>query len=527
MSTFLWRRGRLTSLIILACSALAIQIQAEEKTSDSSAPRRPNILLAISDDQSFAHTSLAGAAQLQTPGFDRVARSGVWFRNAFAASPGCSPSRAALLTGLHTWQIREAGTHASSFPHEFPVFTDLIAQAGYHVGFTGKGWGPGNWEVSGWPQNPAGKAYSQLKNNDVPQGINKNDYAANFEAFLDQRDDDQPFLFWFGCFEPHRAYKKGIGQAHGKNPDAVDVPGFLPDAPEIRSDLLDYYYEIEWFDSHLVRMLNHLEKIGELENTIVVVTADNGMPFPRAKANCYEYGIHMPLAISWPAQVPGNRTCDDVVSLIDLAPTFLAVASTSLPENAVPFSGQNLLPLLTSQESGRLDPMREAVYSARERHSSSRYNNWTYPQRSIRTPEFLLIRNFRPDRWPAGDPQKYDKPGQLGPMHGGYHDIDACPSLTFLVAERETPAIAPFFQAAVAKRPEFELFDIINDPACMHNLAESPEHQVHKQKLSQQLEKTLQATEDPRILDGGEIFESYPRYSPVRNFPEPPGPTDE
>lgn len=487
---------------------------------------RPNILFAISDDQSFPHASAYGGQSIFTPAFDRVAREGVLFTSAVTASPGCSPSRASILTGRYPWQNEHAGTHASLFSSKFATYPRLLAKAGYHVGLTGKGWGPGNFKDGGFTQNPAGPSYS-VTSPQTPDGIRATDYAASFSKFLAEREDDQPFCFWYGASEPHRSFGKGIGLAHGGQPDDVEVPAFLPDTPEVRSDLLDYEYEIEWFDTHLGRMLAELEKLGELDNTIVVVTSDNGMAFPRAKANCYEYGIHMPLAIRWPAKVPGGRIVDDMVSLTDLMPTYLEACGVEHP-GEFPMAGRSLLPLLTSNQQGFVDPTRTAAYSARERHSSSRWNNLAYPQRCIRTHQYLYIRNFRPERWPAGTPQKigsnnYPQQGdtELGRMHAAYHDIDACPTMTLLTEGADDPVLGKFLQLAVARRPAEELFDIRSDPACLNNLTDSATHAEVKAELSKRLEDFLKQSRDPRILDGGEIFESYKRYSRIRRFPKP------
>jgi N-sulfoglucosamine sulfohydrolase len=478
---------------------------------------RPNILLAISDDQSFPHASAYGSKMVSTPAFDRVASEGVLLTNAICASPGCSPCRAALLTGRHTWQIEHAGTHASSFSPKYVTYPDLLESAGYFVGYTGKGWGPGNWQDFR-PRNPAGPAFNARKNKPPFAGISNNDYAGNFAEFLKKRPPDRPFCFWYGASEPHRAYQAGAGVDSGRKLETAEVPPFLPDAPEIRSDLLDYCVEIEWFDKHLGRMLEMLEEAGQLDNTLVIVTSDNGMSFPRAKANCYEYGIHMPLAIRWGGKVKGGRVVDDLVGFVDLTATILDVAGVEHP-GELPPSGRSIRNILESDKSGRVDPSRTEAYSARERHSSSRYDNLGYPQRCLRTPRFLYIRNFRPDRWPAGDPRKYDAPGRLGPMHGGYHDIDACPSLTFLVDHREEAEVSRYFHLAVDKRPAEELFDVVNDPGCLKNLASDPVHEAVRAELAGRLEQYLRVTGDPRVLDGGEIFETYPRYSPIRQFP--------
>ena len=489
---------------------------------------RPNILFAISDDQSFPYASAYKVGSIYTPAFDRVAREGVLFTNAITASPGCSPSRASILTGRFPWQNEHAGTHASKFSSKYATYPRLLHQAGYHVGYTGKGWGPGNFKDGGFTENPAGPSYS-VSSRETPAGIRNTDYAASFSKFLKARQPDQPFCFWYGASEPHRSFGKGIGIAHGGDPSAVHVPKFLPDTPEIRSDILDYEYEIEWFDTHLGRMLAELESLGELDNTIIVVTSDNGMAFPRAKANCYEYGIHMPLAIRWGSKVPPGRTVDDMVSLTDLMPTYLEACGVEHP-GTFPMVGRSLLPILTSDESGQVDPQRIATYSARERHSSSRWNNLSYPQRCIRTHQFLYIRNLRHERWPAGAPQKFGTGSyarnnsdakQLGPLHAAYHDIDACPTMSFLVQNRDDPKLDHFLQLAVAHRPAEELYDIVSDPDCLHNLAGTTNYRKTQAELSSQLEAYLRETEDPRILDEGDIFETYRRYSRIREFPMP------
>ncbi len=510
--------------VVLMC-LLAGTVQAQPGQRDG----RPNILFAISDDQSFAHTSALGYAAVNTPAFDRIAREGVLFTSAFAPAPGCSPTRAAFLTGREIWQIEQAGTHASSFPAKYVTYPDLLEQAGYWVGLTGKGWGPGNFAIDGRKRNPAGPNFGQRKAKPPQPGMSNNDYAANFADFLEACPSDKPFCFWYGATEPHRGFEKGSGLKSGKRlADAVPPP-FLPDVPEVRSDILDYCVEIEWFDTHLGRMLDLLEKSGQLDNTLVIVTSDNGMPFPRAKANLYEYGFHMPLALRWGDRVPGGRRVDDLVGFVDLTATILAAARVEHPSREYPLAGRSLLPLLESSAAGVVEPQRDAIYAGRERHSSSRYNNWCYPQRAIRTHDYLYIRNFRPERWPAGDPVVLDRTqpdgaAVLGKAHSGYKDIDAGPTLDFLIAQAEHPTWGSFLDLAVAKRPAEELFDIRSDPGCLHNLAGDEQYAATRDGLWQRLEEHLRETGDPRILDGGEIWESYRRYSPIREFPPPDNP---
>ena len=294
--------------------------------------KRPNILFAIADDMGYPYCSAYGTPELNTPAFDRVAKDGVLFTRAYAAAPGCSPSRAAILTGRPIWQLEHAGTHASSFPKSLTVFPDLLEKAGYEVALSGKGWGPGNFKITGWPHNPAGPSAPSRRLKSAQAGMSKTDYAGEFEAFLAGRAKDQPFCFWYGASEPHLPYAKGAGIAAGKDPANVVVPPQLPDTPAVRSDLLDMFVEIEHFDTHLGRMLAALDAAGELDNTLIVVTGDHGNPLPRAKATLFDAGTHVPLAIAWAGKVPGGRTVTDFVNLADVCPTFLDAAGVTIPE---------------------------------------------------------------------------------------------------------------------------------------------------------------------------------------------------
>ena len=510
----------------------------------------PNILFAISDDQSFIHTSFSGSKFVNTPAFDRIAREGVYFTNCYAGSPGCAPSRSSIVTGRYHWQNEQSGQHASSWMKKYVPFIDLLGRNGYATGRTGKGVDPFQYardeRDSLWRKtNAGGIAHSNIKLKNggagIPgyaSGISKLDYFENFKYFMEHVRGDKPFFFWYGAYEPHRRYEQDSWKRMGKHPEDVDVPGFLPNRALIRGDMLDYAVEIEWFDRHLQRMLEYLDSIGELENTIVMVTGDNGMPFPRAKANAYEYGVHVPLAVRYPKEFPGGRKVDDPVSFIDFAPTFLEVSGTSA-EGMLPITGKSFLNILRSDKQGTVDPGRKFVMAGRERHSSSRYMNWGYPQRIIRSGDFIYIWNIKPHRWPAGAPQKYDPehPGVLLPMYGldkngkyipdaAFMDIDDCPSKTFLIENHEDPFVGPFFDLAVAKRPEVELYNVVNDPYCLENLAGKPEYAGVEKELKDTMMATLRETKDPRVVGPDkEIFDSYKRYSRIRKFP-PPGPVE-
>ena len=444
-----------------------------------------------------------------------MAQNGVLFHNAFVAAPQCSPSRAAMLTGKNIWELEEAGTHASNFPKKFKVFTEVLDAEGYFVGYTGKPWGPGNWDVSGRKQNPVGKPYNRHQLTNRPtEGIRANDYAQNFKDFYNQKEEGSPFVFWYGAFEPHRVYEYQSGIKAGKNIEAVKVPDFLPDTDVVRNDILDYILEIEHFDNQLYQMIQFLKEKGELENTLILVTADNGMPFPYAKANVHEFGTHVPLAISLPNGIKG-KVVDEPVGLIDLAPTLMELVGL---EDAMSPTGKSLLPVLTKEQH---PPHREYVLTGRERHTHARPDNMGYPARAIRTQEYLYVYNFKPDRWPQGDPVPTTSENDLRnsvkgfkALYPGYHDVDPSPSKEVLMGMENTH----YFERAFAKRATEQLYNIKNDPYCTQNIAPLPEYKEVMIQLKQQLLNDLKKQGDPRVSDNP-VFDSYPRYSTMRNFP--------
>ena len=442
----------------------------------------PNILFAISDDQSFAHTGVSDDPVVSTPTFDRISAEGVRFEHAFCNSPSCTPSRGAILTGQECYRLEEGVNLWSSLPAKFVTYPDLLEAAGYHVGFTRKGWGPGSLEAGGRTRNPAGPRYE------------------DFESFYEASPSESPFCFWFGSTDPHRAYEKGSGLASGLNLEEVTVPPFLPDTPEVRSDILDYYFEIERFDRELGEIISYLEERDELANTIVIVTSDNGMPFPRAKADLYDYGARVPLAVRWPEGIPGGRVVTDFVSLVDVAPTILEATNIDIPSD---MTGRSLLNLLNSDAEGRVDSSRDHVILARERHTPWREGRLGYPMRAIRTDEFLYIRNIEPDRWPAGDP----------PILG---EVDPSPTKDLMRARKDDPDFRRYYEAAFSKRPREELYEIGPDPGQMNNIAANDQYSETKSALAARLDQHLLATADPRALGHPPTWESDPHHGRLR-----------
>ncbi|HEX8199767.1 MAG TPA: sulfatase [Isosphaeraceae bacterium] len=442
---------------------------------------RPNIVLAIADDWSWPHAGAYGDRVVRTPVFDRLAAQGVKFTRAYCASPSCTPSRGAILTGQAVHRLEEGGNLWSILPRKFACYPDLLEAAGYHVGLTGKGWGPGTLEGSGRTRNPAGPAYR------------------DFEQFLRSVPDGRPFCYWFGSTDPHRPYEPGAGLRAGLRPEEAVVPPFLPDTPEVRGDLLDYDFEVQRFDHAVGEIVKLLEETGQADNTLVIITSDNGMPFPRAKANVYDHGSHEPLAIRWPAGFPGGRTVDAFVSLADLAPTILEAAGLRpLPE----MTGRSLLGLLRGTEAAD----RDRVFVERERHANVRAGDLSFPVRAVRTRQFLYIRNLRPDRWPAGDPQLRKEVDPFG-------DVDGSPSKDFVLEHRADPKIAPFFRLAFAKRPAEELYDLAKDPGELTNVADRSEYAQAKRTLRAELDRWMTETADPRALADDDRWDRYPYVS--------------
>ena len=470
--------SRATTLRILAV-ALAVLVTATAAAHQPASARPPNILVIIADDWGYPHAGVYGDKVVRTPTFDRLAREGVLFRRAYAAAPSCTPSRASLLTGRAPHELAEGGNLWSTLPSRFEVYPDLLERAGYTIGHTRKGWGPGNVEAGGRTRNPAGPQF------------------ASFDAFYAKAPKDQPFCFWFGSTDPHRPYDQASGAAAGLKPEQVAVPSFLPDTPQVRNDILDYYLEVERLDREAGAILRTLEQAGQLDNTLVVFTSDNGMPFPRAKANLYDAGTHVPLALRLPGRVKAGQQRDDFVVLTDLAPTILEAAGLTPP----PMTGRSLMPLV----GGSRQPNRDRVFVERERHAQVRRGDLSYPVRAVRTERFLYIRNFRPDRWPAGDPERYFAVGPFG-------DIDGGPSKDLLLERRSDPAVARFFALATAKRPAEELYDLRADPDQLENVAGKSEYARDKAALKTMLERWMRDTNDPRLAQDDDRWDKYPYY---------------
>jgi len=450
----------------------------------ATAADRPNILFLMADDWSYPHAGALGDPVVKTPTFDRLVRDGVLFDNAFVSSPSCTPSRHSVASGQYHWRLGEGADLGGSIAADVPVYPDLLAAAGYATGFCRKGTAPSKHSYR--KNDPFGPKFK------------------NFEEFYSKRPAGKPFCFWYGAGEPHRPYDWQVSKREGIDLASIKLPACLPDNETARTDLGDYHFKVQRFDSDSARMLALLEKNGELDNTIVVMSGDNGMPFPRGKATLYDLGTRVPLVIRWGDKVKGGRKLTDFVSLTDLAPTFLAAAGLPVPEE---MTGRSLIPQLVSEKSGQIDPARDHVLTGMERHV---YPN---PSRAIRTADFLYIRNFSPAQWRTGEvtgrQPHYDftkTPWPTGPGAFSFN-VDPGPTKQWMLENSNHRSTTRLNHLAFGPRPNEELYDLRKDPDQLENVAADPTYRKTRDLLSRQLATELRTSGDHRFsLTGHSTF---------------------
>ena len=507
---------------------------------------RPNILFLFADDWG-RHASILSNVDgtgsindvVRTPNFDKVASRGVFFRNAHVSAPSCTPCRSALLTGRHFWQTGTGSIlQGAVYDSSIPSFPPLLRDNDYCIGYSHKVWSPGTPPNSPFTRNErftkrGGRInrFSQDVTKLVAEGTLQatakqnilNEVRGNFRDLLDKCDKNQPFCYWFGPTNVHRKWIKGSGKdLWGIDPNSLQgkMPDFLPDVPEVRQDLADYFGEIAAWDAAVGALLDELEKANLTENTLIVISGDHGAPgFPHGKCNLYSFGTGVCLSVTGPGVV-GGRVVDDMVSLIDLAPTFLEAAKIKPPES---MTGRSLWPLLHTKRSGFIDQTRDCVFTGRERHVETARADFTpYPQRAIRTQDYALIMNFRPDRWPIGDPYRLRE----GPeptveeletnTRITLADEDAGPTKAWLIKARKTDPWKKYFDKAYGKRPLIELFDLKSDPHEMHNLAGHQQYAALEEELTKRLLDEMQRTGDPRLVGEGQFYETPPMAGPLK-----------
>ena len=515
-------------------------------TASAADVERPNILFFFADDWGrFAriyaeHGRTAGLnGILKTPNLDRLAKSGVLFRNAHVNAPSCTPCRSSLLSGQHFWRTgRGAILQGAVWDETIPTYPLLLRDAGYHLGKSYKVWSPGSPADAPYggqkhAYEKAGRAFNNFSENAtelVAKGATVEaarsklleEVRGNFQAMLAAKPAGQPFAYWFGPTNTHRAWVRGSGKKLWDiDPDALKgkLPTFLPDVPVVREDLADYLGEAQALDAAMGVLLAELEKTGELSRTLIAVSGDHGAPgFPHGKCNLYGFGTGVSLILSGPG-IKGGRVVDDMVSLPDLAPTFLEAGGVKPP--AV-MTGRSLWNVLQSERQGLVDPSRTWIVAGRERHVEIARPDYTpYPQRVLRTLDHALIVNFKPERWPLGDHYRLD--GKDEPTFDEVAqttfvtlpDDDAGPTKAWFVGARKSPEWSALFDKFYGRRPMFELYDLRKDPDEMNNVAEDPAYAAVRKEMTDRLFAILRETGDPRMLEDGKYFETPPLAGPL------------
>lgn len=512
----------------------------------AAAPAKPNILFVFADDWGryasiYAEVNGKGGINdaVRTPHFDKIAKKGVLFRHAHVNAPSCTPCRSSLLSGQYFWRTgRGAILRGAVWDEKIPAYPLLLRDAGYHIGKSHKVWGPGSpsdapyggqryaFQKAGGKFNNFSENVTQAVAAGRPLEAAKQELYAevrgNFQDFLAANDGQKPFCYWFGPTNVHRTWIKGSGKAlWNLDPEALKgkMPPYLPDVPEVREDLTDYFGEVAALDQGIGVLLEELEKSGQLENTLIVISGDHGAPgFPHGKCNLYGFGTGVSLSITGPG-VQGGRVVDDFVNLTDLAPTFLEAAGLPIPEV---MTGRSLWPVLKSNQQGLVDASRTWVVTGRERHvESARADFSPYPQRALHTAEHLFIINFRPDRWPLGDPYRLDGTDEPTAQEitevtrTTHPDDDAGPTKAWLVGVRNTAQWKSHYEWVYGKRPKYELYDLKKDPHETKNVAEDPAYAEVKTRLEKQLMDELSRTGDPRLINDGAYYENPPLAGPV------------
>lgn len=505
---------------ILAFAFTSLAVAAAEPA------KRPNILFLFADDLGRYASAYADPESpsvndiIKTPVFDRIAHEGALFTNAFVSSPSCTPCRGSVYTGRHFFRNGSASQlhfpWAGGAPDPIDQVVGLpmtMAKGGYHWGWTYKEHIPGR--LFGGQKNHYGKHGSKM--NGYSHIVSKagdreaarqsiiDEVRGNFQDFLDARKPGQPFFYSFNPTNTHRTWERGSGkELWGLDPDKLKgrMPPFVPDNEVTREDFADYLGEAMAFDMACGELLQMITGMGEMDNTLVVISGDHGIPgYPRAKCNVTDFGSRVLLAMRLPGTIEAGRQVDLPVSLVDLAPTFLAAAGMKSGDDP---NGQDLLPVLA--KGGSEKDLRGWALIGKERHVDvGQEGNLPYPMRALRTPDFLYVMNFKPDRWPAGRPNQVTEDSApsfdevVRNTRACFADIDASPTKAWMVQHRNDAGLAEQIALAWEKRPREELYDLKKDPHQMVNVAKDPAYAALRERLEKQLMDELKANDDPRL----------------------------
>lgn len=457
--------------VALACVLAGLCARAA-----ASAATRPNVILFIADDVSWDDLGCTGNPSARTPHIDRLAAHGRRFDAAYLVASSCSPSRSSIVTGRYPHNNGRASELHQPIAAHLPWFPQLLRAAGYHTALSGKHHMSAEAPAAGETAQPA-----PFDHIDTGKTEGNSGGHANWVKVVQERPKDRPFFFWFAALDAHRDWEgdrewreERYGPKH--TPAAVRVPPFLRDDAATRADLASYYNEITRFDHFIGQVVATLEKEGTLANTLILILADNGRAFPRAKTRLHDSGMKTYFIAHWPAGLaqPGLPTAS-LVSTIDIAPTVLEIAGVAAPAT---FQGVSFLPVLNNP----------AAIVRRHAFSEHNWHDYEAHGRAVRSEGYLYIRNHRPNL-----PWQGPADSVRSPSHQALRTARAAGTLS--------PAQADVF---LAPRPSEELYYTVSDPDQLKNLAADPAHAAARARLAKLLADWTEATGDtvPAQLSG-------------------------
>jgi N-sulfoglucosamine sulfohydrolase len=414
----------------------------------------PNFIIFIADDVSWDDLGCYGNPVVKTPNIDRLAHEGLKFTNAFLTASSSSPSRCSIISGRYPHSNGAAELHTPLPEDEIP-FPLLLRQNKYYTAQAGK-WHFGPSVHRAFDRHTDGNGYKD-----------GNGGEDNWVRFTRERPKDKPFFFWFASHDAHRVWGADTFKIT-HDPQKVIIPPYFTDTPETRQDIASYYNEIARFDFHIGKVREELEKQGVLDNTVIIVMADNGRPFPRCKTRVYDSGMKTPFIVFWPAGIRNKgKTTNSLVSAVDIAPSVLDLAGIKPPGR---YQGISIKPVLNNPSA----EIRNAVYSEHNWHDYEAY------ERMVRTKDFLYVHNARPNLTNCGPADSKQSATQA--------------SLNLLRDKgRLSPAQADIF---ISPRPADELYDVKSDPEQLLNLASVPQYRDKLMELKSMLLKWQSDTGD-------------------------------
>ena len=441
------KRNFKTAFIVFIVFALFAGIK-------SNAQVKTNVVFIIANDVSWNDIGCYGNEVVKTPNIDKLAKEGIMFNNAFLTASSCSPSRCSIISGKYPHSNGAAELHTPLPASEVP-FPLLLKENGYYTAHAGK------WHMG----EAAHRAFDRYTDNN---GYNNgNGGEDNWVRFLKERPKDKPFFFWFASHDAHRPWGADTFRIT-HDPASVKVPVFFEDTPGTRQDIASYYNEIARFDYYIGKVREELRNQGVLQNTMIIVMADNGRPFPRCKTRVYDSGMQTPFIVFWPDGIEskGAQT-NSLISAIDVAPTVLQVAGVKPPED---YQGKSFFTVIENPAN----EIRTMVFSEHNWHDYEAY------ERMVRTKDFLYIFNARPNLSNGGPADSKRSPTQL--------------ALNEVRNEGKlTPAQADIF---MVPRPAEELFDVKNDPLQLLNLASVPDYKDELKEMRRLLDNWQYNTGD-------------------------------